>query len=247
MLAGAKFDRTRGLLRHVLGHHDKRRGAVRDQRTVGQAQRRGHHRVLVADGVAEIETHILLHLRQRVVDRIGVVLGGDTGEGFRLVAVFLEIGIGKTRECLGKGNAGFLGLIGGSHQRLGHALGVERRHLFGTDHQHDTRLAGLNGGAGRIDGGRTGCAGVFHPCRGLEAQPLVEIQHQRRRETILDHAAVEMSDKDRIHLARGNSRMFQRLGSRVLNQVFQGLAFKAAEFGMAPADDARIHDLYSCR
>ena len=50
----------------------------------------------------EVEADVFLHLRQRVVHRIRVVLGRDTCQSFGFVTILLEVALGDLAENAGK-------------------------------------------------------------------------------------------------------------------------------------------------
>ena len=109
--ARAHFDGLREAGGHIISHQNQRRCAVRDQRAIRHFQRIRDHRVLLALGGAEFNRQWLVQLGQRVVHRVGVVLGGNHRHGLRGIAPLFGIGTCKACENGRKGQARFLLLI----------------------------------------------------------------------------------------------------------------------------------------
>ncbi|MNC66969.1 hypothetical protein D3C75_1174270 [compost metagenome] len=96
-----------------------------------------------------LETHHLVHLRQRVGHGISVVLRGNCGHGRQRALVQLLVLRGRQPEQLRKTQPGFfrIMLIPRPGQSLGHLYGGVRGHLLRPDYQHQLGAAGQN----RID------------------------------------------------------------------------------------------------
>ena len=228
--------------RRGVGEHERRR-AVRHQRAVGALQRTGDEGIFFALLAAELVAEILAHLRIGIVDTVFVVLGGDHGERIGLVAVALEVGLRDLAEDAGETGRrlAILRQIGGLEQVLADLGAGRGRHLFRADHQHDAGATGIDGADALPDGGGTGGAGIFDARRGLEAQPIVGLQHQARCEILRRETGVEMAEHDLVDIVRADAGVVERVNGDLGDQALQRLAFELTETRMRPADDACGH------
>ena len=213
-----------------IGQHQRRR-AVRHQRAIGALQRPRHERILLAFGAAEFVADILAHLRIGVGDAVLVVLGGDHRQRIGLVAVFLEIGLRDLAEHAGEAAGGLavLGQIGGAQQVPADLGGRRPRHLLDADHQHDFRSARGDRPDALMHGGRSGGAGILDPCRRLEPQMRVGLQHQCRGEILRREPGVEMPEHDLIDVGGGNAGVGQRLVRDADHQALDRLGIELAK------------------
>ncbi len=89
--------------------------------------------------------------------------------------------------------------------------------------------------------GGTGGAGVLHPCRRLEAQRGISLQHQRSGKILRREAGVEMPEHDFIDVAGGNAGIGQRLGRDLHHEALDGFGVEFSERRVRPSDDAGCH------
>ncbi len=237
---GPEAHGPRVVLRNFVGCDHHRGRSVGDQRAVGDPQGRSHHRVLVRDRVAELETDVLAHVGEGVVDTIGVVLGGDGGQGAGVVAELLEVGGGVLGEDLGERHPGLFLLVGGATEGGGDVGRGVVGHLLCPDDERDLGFAGLDGVDGRVQGSRTRRTGVLDPGCRLPPQALIGLDGQRGGEPIGHHAAVEVTEPHGVDVTRiepgvgdGTAR---HLDDHLLERVFE-----PPEGDVRPADHARIH------
>src|SRR5712691_6926560 len=230
-----------------IGQHQRRR-AIRHQRAIGALQRSGHKRILLAFGTAELIAEILAQLRVGIGDAVLMVLGGDHRQRVGLVAVFLEIGLRDLAEHAGKtaGGVAILRQIRRAQQVPADLRWGRPRHLLDADHQHDLRSTRRNGPDALMHRRRTGRAGVLDPCRRLEPQLRIGLQHQRCGEILRREAGVEMPEHDFIDVSSGDAGVRQRVGGNPDHQALDGLGIELAEWRMRPSDDAGCHGGSPC-
>src|SRR5207302_7130249 len=91
MRGGTEVNGTRKADRGIGIGEDDGGSTVGDERAVGSAQRAGNQRILIRNGVAELDRQFLAQLSLGIVDAICLVLRRDPGERFRLIAIALKI------------------------------------------------------------------------------------------------------------------------------------------------------------
>src|SRR5712691_8033964 len=243
VLGGAERDRLAELERGRDVGKDERGGAVGDERAVRALERTGDARILLALGAAELVTKEIANLRERVADAVLVVLGGDARERVGLVAPALEIERSDLAENPGEAavDVGLLAHVGSLEQVAADLGRGRRRHLLGTDHQHDARGPGGDRLEALVHRGRAGGAGILDPARALEAQIGRSLQHQRGGKILRREAGVEMAEHDLVDVARLDPGIGQRLARDPDDQALDRLAFEAPELRVRPAHDASRH------
>jgi hypothetical protein len=121
-------------------------------------------------------------------------------------------------------------------------LGARRAgHLLDADDERDAGALRLDRLDRLVDRGRAGRAGVLDADRGLEAEALVRLQHQRGGEVLWAKAGVEMAEHDLVDVARLDAGVLQRLVGNADDQALHGLVIELPEGRMGPADDAGGH------
>ena len=213
-----------------------RRGAVGDQRAIGAAQRPGDDRVLLRDGVAELEAEILAQLRVGIVDAVAVVLGGDPRQRLRLVAVALEIELRDAAENAGEAalRVALLLAIGGVEQDVA-----------------DRRAGRARSSSRRRPPARSGCCRAaisFSPMR-IAAEPVAQAfstrvagrkrsagvgERQRGRKALLLEAA-EIADIDRADLGRRDAGIGDRRARPRRRSGSRGPRPRACRISYAPS------------
>ena len=154
-----------------------------------------------------------------------------------------EIGLRHEREDAGKGQAegGFFLDVGGVAEDSGDFGAGHAGHLLGTDHQRDAGPPGLDRIAGRIKGGRAGCAGILHTGGGRPAQRFVGLQHEGRGEDLPHEAAIELAEPDAVDLAGFDAGMAQRLPGDTPDQRFEIERIVTAERRVRPTYQTWSH------
>ena len=220
----------------------QRRGAIRDQRTIGPLQRRCNVRVFLADGAAEVVAEVLAHLRERVVHAVLVVLRRDRRQGIGLVAVALEICLGDAAEHAGKtgGNVGLFLLVAGLEQGVADLLAGRRGHLLDPDHQGEAAAAGQQEVPRAINRGRAGGAGVLVAGDRLEAQFRHMLQHQRCRKILRREAVVEQADEGSVDVVRGNAGILDRGAGDAADQATRYRGLPACRTANVPIRRCRL-------
>ncbi len=235
----AKADRAPGFAAACVAAQHQRGGAVGDQRAVGLAQRCSDHRVLVGDGVAEVEAQVAPQVRQRVARAVGVVLGRDARQRRAVVAVALEIGLREAREDPGESQAlvRLLGHVAGIGQGGGHFAAADAGHLLRADDQDGVGLAGFDGRHRLVQGRGAGGACVFHARRRAPAQARFGLVRVGAHEVLAHHAHAGVPDEHGVHFARIDVRVLQGLRGGLPHQCFEVQGVELAEGQVAPADD----------
>ena len=172
-----------------------------------------------------------------------MVLGGDAGKRVGLVAPTLEVARGDLAENTGKAavDIGFFAHVRCLEQVAPDLGSGRRRHLLGTDHEHDAGSLGGDCLEALMHGGRTGGAGVLDPAGAFEAQIRRGLEDQRGGKILGREAGVEMAEHDFVDVAGGDPGIGERLGRHPHDQALDRLALETAEGGVGPANDASGH------
>ena len=92
-----------------------------------------------------------------------------------------------------------------------------------------------------MDGRAARGTGILDPGCRLEAESVVGLQHQRRRETLRREVLAEVAEIDLVDLLGAQSRIGNRLGRDLGDQGLDVFVLMLAKRRMAPADDAGGH------
>jgi len=220
------------------GQHD-RSGAVGDQRAVGQAQRRRDLGILIGDLAGLFKGEPPLHLGQRVVHGVVVVLDRDPRHRVQRTAMAISILARGKAEDLRKAEAalGLVVLVAGPRQGRCHVFRGAMRHLLGAHHQHGPGLASLQRVDAGMDRRRPRGAGILSAHRRGEAQLRKGLKDQRRGEAVGDEARVEMPQKHRVDIAGRDAGLGYRFPRDLDDQLFKALV-QPPELAVARPDDA---------
>jgi hypothetical protein len=155
----------------------------------------------------------------------------------------LEILLGDPAEDPGEAafDLAFLLQVGGLEQHPADLRPRDAGHLFHADHQDEAGFFRLDGLQPLVDRRRARGAGVLDVGRRLEAQAIVELQHQGSGKALRRKALVEGAEQDLVDLPGADPGVVQRLGRHLADEGFRVLAFVLAEGRVAPADDAGGH------
>ena len=93
-----------------------------------------------------------------------------------------------------------------------------------------------------MHGGRAPRARILHPCRRLETQVGIGLQHQGSGEILRRESRIEMAKHNLIDIGGGDARIGKGLVGDLDHQAFDGLGVEFAKGRMRPTDDAGCHD-----
>lgn len=114
-------------------------------------------------------------------------------------------------------------------------------HLLDADHENDARGLGRDGAQALVHGRGPGGAGILDTGRGLEAQAVIGLQHQRSGEILGREPGVEMPQHDLVDIVGPETGILQRRARHARDEPLDGFGVLSAEGCMGPSDDTCCH------
>ena len=189
-------------------------------------------------------------MRVRVIDTVGVILGGNRRQGIGLVAKAREVILRDQAKDAGKAawRMGFFLDVGCLEQGFADLLVGQRVHLFHADDQSVADASASQCIHGGPDRGRPRGAGVFKPHGRCMAQLRDGDAGERGAEILRCETGVEVGHEHGIDILGFEPRRFDGRQGRVANQLLKIDGVELAERGVAPADDVGLfHDRFFLR
>jgi hypothetical protein len=84
-------------------------------------------------------------------------------------------------------------------------------------------------------------AGVLDPGRGLEAEPVIRLEHERSGEILRAEPGIEVAEHDLVDIVRADARMLERLLGDAHDEALDALRVMLTERGVGPAHDTGSH------